>query len=46
MSINSWLEEVIVSKVVSKATLGEDLDNLFMKGCVMGFGLKKGQIRD
>ena len=46
MSINSRLEEVIVSKVVSKSTLGEDLDNLFMKGCVMGFGLKKGQIRD
>jgi len=46
MSINSQLEEVIVCKVVSKATLGEDLDNLFMKVCIMGFGLKKGQIRD
>ena len=35
-----------MSKGVSKATLGEDLDNLFMKGCVMDFGLKKGQIHD
>lgn len=27
--------------MVSKVTLEEDLTNLFMKGCVMGFGLKK-----
>lgn len=32
--------------MVSKVTLEEDLTNLFMKGCVMGFGLKKGQIHD
>lgn len=36
----------MVSKMVSKVTLEEDLANLFMKGCAMGFGLKKGQIHD